>query len=159
MLITLICVGKLKEDYWRAAQREYAKRLRIYSRLEVVEVPEAICRDERKPHFIQMAIREEGERILPLLKKMDLAIALDRWGKLLDSEGWARYLAGEAAAGRSRIGLAIGGSYGLAPEVLASSRLVWSFSPLTFPHQLMRVMVLEQIYRGFKIINREAYHK
>lgn len=147
MNITLICVGKLKEEYWRQAQEEYAKRLTRYGTLQVVEVRE---RDD---------IEKEGEDILKRIREEDYLIALAIEGKTIDSITLSRYLENLSIQGKSNITFVIGGSLGLSKVVLERADLRLSFSKLTFPHQMIRIFLLEQIYRSYKIMKEEVYHK
>ena len=147
MNITLICVGKLKEEYWRQAQEEYAKRLTRYGTLQVVEVRE---RDD---------IEKEGEDILKRIGEEDYLIALEIQGKALDSVNLSRHLEALSIQGKSSITFVIGGSLGLSKVVLERADLRLSFSKLTFPHQMIRIFLLEQIYRSYKIMKGEVYHK
>ena len=147
MNITLICVGKLKEEYWRQAQEEYAKRLTRYGTLQVVEVRE---RDD---------IEKEGEDILKRIREEDYLIALAIEGKTIDSITLSRYLENLSIQGKSNMTFVIGGSLGLSKVVLERADLRLSFSKLTFPHQMIRIFLLEQIYRSYKIMKGEAYHK
>ena len=157
--VSLICVGKLKEKYWEAAVREYLTRLKRYLKINILEIDEAVCADEKSPACIHQAKKNEGNRILQKIKGLDLLIALDKTGRQFTSEEWADWLNRQMVAGKSQVGMMIGGSYGLAQEVLQRADLIWSFSPLTFAHQMMRAMVLEQLYRAMKIIKNENYHK
>ena len=147
MNITLICVGKLKEEYWRKAQEEYAKRLTRYGTLQVVEVRE---RDD---------IEKEGEDILKRIREEDYLIALAIEGKTIDSITLSRYLENLSIQGKSNMTFVIGGSLGLSKVVLERADLRLSFSKLTFPHQMIRIFLLEQIYRSYKIMKGEVYHK
>ncbi len=159
MKITCITVGKLKEKYFTDAVREYAKRLDRYCRLELVELP-----DERTPENAgqaeNTAIKErEGERILKAIREDSYVIALAIQGKELNSVELSEKLCRLAIEGRSHITFVIGGSLGLSPAVLKRADFALSFSKMTFPHQLMRVILLEQIYRSFRIMRNEPYHK
>ena len=159
MKLTILCVGKLKEKFMRDAVAEYEKRLTRYVKLDVVEVA-----DERTPDGAsekeEERIREkEGERLLRQIKEDDHVVALAISGKQYDSLAFARRLDGVALRGRSRVVFVIGGSLGLSEQVLARADEELSFSRMTFPHQLMRVILLEQIYRGYRIIRGEPYHK
>ena len=147
MNITILCVGKLKEEYYRAAAREYVKRLMGYCILSVVETPE----DRTK--------QKETARQLEKIPKRDFVIALDMSGRELDSPGLSNLLSRQATNGVSGFTFVIGGSDGFAPAMTERADFVLSASKLTFPHQLMRVILLEQIYRAFKIIRGETYHK
>ena len=159
MKIKLICVGKLKEKYLTQAVNEYSKRLSRYCKLEIVElkdekVPEKLSDAQRK-----QAVAAEGERILKHLDPHSAVVTLEIRGKELTSETFAEKIQNLCLSGTSTITFIIGGSLGLAPAVLEKSTWRLSFSPMTFPHQLFRVMLLEQIYRAFKINNHETYHK
>ena len=154
MKITLITVGKIKEKYLKDAIAEYSKRLSRYCKLEIIEVA-----DEKTPdnasETVEDGIRDkEGERILKYVKDDAYVITLEIKGKLLTSEELA-----EKIQGSSHIIFIIGGSIGLGKEVLKRSDYALSFSKMTFPHQLMRVILLEQIYRSYRIISHEPYHK
>ena len=159
MKITCITVGKIKEKYLTEAIREYGKRLSRYCRLEIVELA-----DEKTPDGAgaaeEAAIRDrEGERILKAIKEDAYVIALAIEGKMLDSVELSRKIEALGTGGVSHIVFVIGGSLGLSDAVLSRADYQLSFSKMTFPHQLMRVVLLEQIYRSFRIINKEPYHK
>ena len=163
MKITIICVGKIKEKFYRDAVAEYAKRLSRYCKLNIVEVA-----DEQTPDGAGMLkeaqIREkEGGRILARLEKCPgadafiCALAID--GREMGSVQFAEKLAALGIGGKSHVIFLIGGSLGMSDNVLRRADLKLSFSQMTFPHQLMRVILLEQIYRGYRIVNGEPYHK
>lgn len=159
MKITIFCVGKLKERYWQDAIAEYSKRLSRYDKLEIIEVP-----DEKAPETISAAqeaavMEKEGQRILKYVRDDMYVVALAIQGKTYTSEGLAQMLEKKALNGVSHIAFVIGGSLGLSPEVLNRAEEKISFSAMTFPHQLMRVILLEQIYRAEKINHHEPYHK
>ena len=159
MKITLITVGKIKEKYLKDAIAEYSKRLSRYCKLEIVEVA-----DEKTPdnasETLEDAIRDkEGERILKYVKEDAYVITLEIAGKMLTSEELAEKIEKLGVQGTSHIIFIIGGSIGLVKEVLKRSDYALSFSKMTLPHQLMRVILLEQIYRSYRIINHEPYHK
>ncbi len=159
MKITLIVVGRLKEKYLEAAVTEYSKRLSRYCKLEICQVP-----DERAPEGASMAmeaqiLEKEGGRILEKIRPSSYVIALAIQGQMPDSVGLAKKLEKLGVDGTSHLTFIIGGSLGLSKAVLARADMLLSFSKLTFPHQLMRVILLEQLYRSFKIINHEPYHK
>ena len=159
MKITLITVGKIKEKYLKDAIAEYSKRLSRYCKLEILEVA-----DEKTPdgasEIVEENIREkEGERILKLIKEDAYVITLEISGKMLNSEELADRIETLGIQGKSHLVFVIGGSIGLGREVLRRSDYALSFSKMTFPHQLMRVILLEQIYRSYRIINGEPYHK
>ena len=159
MKITLITVGKIKEKYLEDAIAEYSKRLSRYCKLEIVEVA-----DEKTPDnasaTVEDAIRDkEGERILKYIKEDAYVITMEIAGKMLTSEEMAEKIEKLGVQGTSHIIFIIGGSIGLGREILKRSDYALSFSKMTFPHQLMRVILLEQIYRSYRIINHEPYHK
>lgn len=159
MKITLITVGMIKEKYLKDAIAEYSKRLSRYCKLEIVEVA-----DEKTPDnasdTVEDAIRDkEGERILKYIKEDAFVITLEIAGKMLTSEEMAEKIEKLGVQGTSHIIFIIGGSIGLGREILKRSDYALSFSKMTFPHQLMRVILLEQIYRSYRIINHEPYHK
>lgn len=159
MKITLITVGKIKEKYLKDAIAEYSKRLSRYCKLKIVEVA-----DEKTPDnasdTVEDAIRDkEGERILKYIKEDAYVITLEIAGKMLTSEEMAEKIEKLGVQGTSHIIFIIGGSIGLGREILKRSDYALSFSKMTFPHQLMRVILLEQIYRSYRIMNHEPYHK
>lgn len=159
MKITVITVGKIKEKYLKDAIAEYSKRLSRYCKLEILEVA-----DEKTPdgasEIVEENIREkEGERILKLIKEDAYVITLEISGKMLTSEELADRIETLGIQGKSHLVFVIGGSIGLGREVLRRSDYALRFSKMTFPHQLMRVILLEQIYRSYRIINGEPYHK
>lgn len=157
--LTLLCVGKLKEAYWRDACAEYAKRLRPFCRLEIVEVDEARVPENPSAAQIDAAIREEGARLLAKAPADAALLALCIEGKALSSPDFSSYLDKLAVDGLGAAALVIGGSWGLSEEVKRAARLRLSMSPMTFPHQLARVMALEQIYRAMQISLGGKYHK
>ncbi len=159
MKITIVTVGKIKEKYLRDAIDEYSKRLSKYCKLQIIEVA-----DEKTPdhasEVVEDAIRaKEAERILKYVKDDAYVITLEIQGKQLTSEELADKLEKLGVQGTSHITFIIGGSIGLGKEVLARSDYALSFSKMTFPHQLMRVILLEQVYRSYRIISGEPYHK
>jgi len=159
MKITLITVGKIKEAYLRDAVAEYAKRLQKYCRLEIVEVADEKTPDGASPALEEQIRRKEGERILKQLKDGAYLITLEIGGCMLESVEFAQKLESLGTQGVSHIQFVIGGSLGLSAEVCKRANLALSFSRMTFPHQLMRVILLEQIYRGFRINSGQPYHK
>ncbi len=158
MKIAVIGVGKLKEKYFVMAVEEYGKRLSRYCRLELVETADEKTPDGASPAEEERIKRLEGERILKAVREEDYVIALAIQGEALSSEELAQRLQELSIRGR-RIVFIIGGSLGLHDSVLARADMRLSFSKMTFPHQLMRVVLLEQIYRSFRIIKGEPYHK
>lgn len=159
MKITLVTVGKIKEKFYMAAIDEYAKRLGRYCKLEIIQVA-----DEKTPdnagEALEAQIKEkEGDRILAHIKDGTYVIALAIEGEMLDSVELSEKIAALGVSGTSQIVFVIGGSLGLSNRVLKRADYKLSFSRMTFPHQLMRVILLEQIYRSYRIMNGQAYHK
>ena len=159
MKITLITVGKIKEKYLKDAITEYSKRLSRYCKLEIFEVAVEKTPDNAS-ETVEDGIRDkEGERILKYVRDDAYVVTLEIEGKLLTSEELAKKIENLGIQGTSHIIFIIGGSIGLGKEVLKRSDYALSFSKMTFPHQLMRVILLEQIYRSYRIISHEPYHK
>lgn len=159
MNITIICVGRLKEQYLIRAVSEYTKRLKAYCRLKIVEVDDEKTWENMSQREEELVKAREGERILKAVKPSSFIIALAIEGVQMSSPALAGYIQDLAVKGKSDITFIIGGSIGLSDTVLSKSHLKLSFSLMTFPHQLMRVILLEQIYRSFRIIKGEPYHK
>ena len=157
--ISILCVGKLKERFYTEAAAEYVKRLGGYCRLNLAELPEERLPERPSRAQIDAALVREGEALLQRIPKGALAVALCVEGRLLSSEDLARRMSDWMLEGRSSVVFLIGGSYGLAPRVKDAAVLRLSMSPMTFPHHLARVMLLEQIYRAFKIREGSSYHK
>ena len=151
-MIKIICVGKIKEKYLKAAIEEYSKRLSKYTKLEIIELSDITNLNTND------ILKKEGNNILSYIKEKDYVIALDIDGIKMDSVIFATKLSNTFIT-NSNIIFLIGGSYGLSDEVKNRSNLRLSFSNFTFPHQLFRVILLEQIYIAFKIVNNEEYHK
>ena len=151
-MIKIICVGKIKENYLKEAIEEYKKRLSKYTKLEIIEIP-----DEGLTEPIK-SMKIEGEKILKNINEKDFVVTLEINGKNIDSIELAE-LIDKKLIEYSNITFIIGGSYGISDEVKSISNYRLSFSKMTFPHQLFRVLLLEQIYRAFKINNNESYHK
>ena len=150
-MIKIIAVGKIKEDFYTKAIEEYSKRLGAYTKIAIVQVPDEKCDDRTK--------EKEAEGILKNIKDSEYVITLEIKGKKLTSEGLADFINKLEIDGHSDITFVIGGSLGLHESVSKRADFKLSFSDMTFPHQLMRVILLEQIYRSFKIIKHEPYHK
>ena len=159
MNIQIICIGKLKESYWTDAIKEYSKRLSRYCTLEIVELKESLLRDNASAADEEKVKLEEGREILSRIKDGTYVITLEILGKQLSSEELADKIEGLGIEGKSNVAFVIGGSLGLSSEVSKRANFKLSFSRMTFPHQMMRVVLLEQIYRSFKIIRHETYHK
>ena len=159
MKITVIAVGKIKEKYLKDALAEYSKRLSRYCKLEIIEVADEKTPDQASKAAEDLIRAKEGERILKHIRDDMYVITLEIEGKMLTSEEFADKIETLGVQGKSSIAFVIGGSIGLGKEVLKRSDFALSFSKMTFPHQLMRVVLLEQIYRSYRIINKEPYHK
>ncbi|HBY20394.1 MAG: 23S rRNA (pseudouridine(1915)-N(3))-methyltransferase RlmH [Clostridiales bacterium GWE2_32_10] len=159
MKITIISVGRIKEQYLEDAIREYSKRLSKYCSLDFVEVQDEKAPENMSEKEIESLKEKEGMKIIKNIKDRQYVIVLEIKGKQTTSEEVAYFLNNLSVQGKSEIVFIIGGSLGLAKEVLARADYKLSFSKLTFPHQLMKVILLEQIYRSFKIIKGEPYHK
>lgn len=157
MKIKIVCVGKIKENSLTNLIEEYLKRLSKYVNVEVIETKEANLKSLSKKD-IDLALNQEGSNILNYVRKEDYLISLCIEGKALDSISVASLIDELRGSGKD-IAFVIGSSYGFSEEVKRRSDLKLSFSKMTFPHQLMRLILLEQIYRSFKIINHETYHK
>lgn len=158
MNMALICVGRLKERYWRDAAGEYEKRLARFGRFEEIELPD-LPEPANSSEAIEAQIRaREGRAILQKIREDDIVVALCIDGKRMDSIELSGLVRRLTDTGR-RVVFVIGGSLGLSPEVVARAQHRLSFSPMTFPHQLARVMLLEQVYRALKISAGEKYHK
>ncbi len=159
MKITIVTVGKIKEKYLRDAIGEYSKRLSKYCKLEIVEVADEKTPDNASDTMEKIIRDKEAERILKYVREDAYVITLEIGGKMLDSVEFSRKLENLGIQGKSHILFIIGGSIGLGEAVLKRSDFALSFSKMTFPHQLMRVILLEQIYRGYRIMAGEPYHK
>ena len=157
--VTILCVGKLKEKFYMDAAAEYAKRLSRYCKLELVELPEERLPEDPSPAQIEAALLKEAAAIRAKLPAGAALIALCVEGELRSSEALARQMAAWAGQGVSQLVFLIGGSFGLHPSIKGSAKLRLSMSPMTFPHHLARVMVLEQIYRAYQINAGTRYHK
>lgn len=159
MNIKIITVGKIKEKYLTMAIAEYSKRLKSYCRLEIIEVKDEKIEERFSEAEKEKAVALEGERIARYLKDNEVIACLKIEGTQLTSPEFSKKIEAYGLAGKSNLTFIIGGSLGLCQGILALSNWNLSFSKMTFPHQLFRVMLLEQIYRGFKIIKNETYHK
>lgn len=159
MKVSIIAVGKLKEKYLKEAVNEYSKRLSKFCQLEIIEVSDEKAPDKLSKLEEQKIKKREAQKIIKKIKNGTLVITLDVKGKKLDSEGFADKLNSFFISGKSNITFIIGGSLGIDNEILNLSDFRLSLSDLTFPHQLARVILLEQIFRVFKILYNETYHK
>lgn len=152
MKINIICIGKLKEKYLVDAEKEYVKRLSRFCELKIIELNEE---RENTPN----ALLKEAERILPKINDKDFVIALAIEGRKRDSEDFSKDIISIFESGKQSISFVIGGSEGLDESVKNRADYLLSFSDMTFPHQLMRIILLEQLFRAYKIANKEKYHK
>ncbi|MDD4377250.1 MAG: 23S rRNA (pseudouridine(1915)-N(3))-methyltransferase RlmH [Eubacteriales bacterium] len=159
MNITVICIGKLKERYWVDAIAEYSKRMSKYCNLDIIELKETRLPDKASKALEEAVKESEGKAILKQIKNDMYVITLEILGKNISSEDLASKIEELSLQGKSNIAFIIGGSLGLSQEVSQRSDFKLSFSKMTFPHQMMRVVLLEQVYRSFKIIKKETYHK
>lgn len=159
MNIYIISVGKIKEKYLKDAIAEYSKRLSRYCRLEIIEVADEKTPDNASEKEELQIKDKEGAAILRHVKDNMHVVTLDLKGKMLSSEEFSKYIGNCGVQGESNIAFIIGGSLGLSSEVLKRADFSLCFSKMTFPHQLMRVFLLEQLYRGYRIMSGEPYHK
>lgn len=159
MNITVVCVGKLKEKYLKDAISEYSKRLGKYCKLDFIEVPDEKAPDNCSEKEELQIKDKEGDSILKHIKDTMFVIALDLKGNMLSSEELSDFISSRGVEGNSNLAFIIGGSLGLSKKVLTRANYKLCFSKMTFPHQLMRVFLLEQVYRSFRIIKNEPYHK
>ncbi len=157
--ITIICVGKLKERFYTEAAAEYQKRLQRHCKLEILELPEQRLPEDPSPAQIEQALRREADAIRGKLPAGAALVALCIEGKTMSSEALANQIGRWAGSGVSHLVFLIGGSVGLHPSLKEQAALRLSMSPMTFPHHLARVMLLEQIYRAYQILEGSRYHK
>mgnify|MGYP002757412476 FL=1 len=160
MDIKIIAVGKIKEKFYKSAIEEYLKRMQTYNKIEIIEVNDEQAPENLSDKEIEQVKEKEGEKILSKIQDSDYVVTLEIKGKQKDSVEFADFIENEMQEGFGRnLVFVIGGSNGLSKEVSQRSNYKLSFSKMTFPHQLMRVVLIEQIYRGFRIINGHPYHK
>lgn len=159
MKITIVAVGKVKEKFFADAIGEYGKRLGRYCKLEILQVADEKTPDKAGEALKRQILEKEGERILAQIREEAYVIALAIQGKMLDSEELAAWIGDLGCSGQSHLVFVIGGSLGLSQAVLERADGQLSFSRMTFPHQLMRVILMEQIYRSYRILSGEPYHK
>lgn len=159
MNIQIVSVGKLKEKYLKMGIEEYTKRLGAYAKVDVVEVPDEKAPEQLSPADMEIVKKKEADRILAKIGADTYVIALAIEGKMKSSEQLASDLESLMTYGRSKIAFVIGGSLGLHEDVMKRSDEKLSFSKMTLPHQLMKLVLVEQIYRSFRIIKGEPYHK
>ncbi|MBF8376690.1 23S rRNA (pseudouridine(1915)-N(3))-methyltransferase RlmH [Alicyclobacillus mali] len=159
MRIAVIAVGKIREKFWLEALREYEKRLSAYVDLEMMEVADESDRDEMSPTEVDALLSREADRIERWLRPRDGVIVLDIDGEALSSEAWSERYDRICTAGHGRLVFVVGGSRGLHPRIKRRAVFRWSFGPITLPHALARIVLLEQLYRGIRILRGEPYHK
>ena len=159
MNISIISVGKIKEKYLKLGIEEFSKRLSKYSKVEFIELDDEKCPENLSEKDMIIVKKKEGNKILSKIKNNSYVIALAIDGKNLSSEELAKKISSLAVSGKSHITFVIGGSLGLSDDVLKRANYKLSFSKMTFPHQLMKLILLEQVYRAFRINNNEPYHK
>ena len=157
MRIKIVCVGKLKEDYLKDGIAEYTKRISRFAKVDIIELADEKIPDNPSAAECSSVIKAEGDKIEKHLEGYIIALCVE--GKQLSSEGFARKIADIQLGGDSTITFVIGGSLGIDERIKAMAKLKLSFSEMTFPHQLMRLVLTEQIYRAFKINSNESYHK
>lgn len=159
MNVKIVCVGNLKDQSLKQLQNEFTKRLQAYCKLEIVEVSEEKSNDEPNDSLTKIILKKEGERLLNKIKESEYLILVDLHGTELDSIDFSKKIDQITTYGNSSLTFVIGGSYGLSDELRQKAKFKWCLSKLTFTHQMTRILVLEQIYRAFKILNHEVYHK
>ena len=158
MKIEIIAIGKIKEDFLRNGMAEFIKRLKPYCTLVITEYQEEKMPENPSIAEKNKVIDKEGEKLLQAIKNHNYIIVLDIAGKMIASEDLAVLFETNALSGKSNVAIIIGGAYGLSASVKEKADMLWSFSRLTFTHQIIRFLLLEQIYRAFKIMNKEKYH-
>ena len=159
MKIKIVCIGKLKEKYLKEGIAEFLKRLQVYAKVEIVELAETKIEDNPSASQIKQVIDDEAKKLEKQLNLDDYVIVLDVKGKVINNEEYVELINKACLNGKSSFCFIIGGSYGIGDSIKKRSDFSWSFSKLTFTHQMIRLMLVEQIYRGFKIMNNEPYHK
>lgn len=159
MRIKIYAIGKIKEDYLKLGINEYLKRIKPYTEIEIIEVNDEPIKENPSQKEIEIVKNKEGEKVLKLLKKNEYLISLDLDKKQLKSGEFAEFLNEKFVLGQSNISFVIGGSYGLSDELKNRANDSISLSKMTFLHQMTRLILLEQIYRAFKINRNETYHK
>lgn len=157
--VNIIAVGKLKEKYLKDACAEYTKRLGAYSKVNIIEINEERCSDNPSDNEIEQVKQKEGERIIAKIPKGSYVIPMCIEGEQMSSEKFSKKLEDVSVNGFGEVTFIIGGSFGLSNDVKSLGKLKLSFGKLTLPHQLMRVILLEQVYRAFSISNNSKYHK
>lgn len=157
--VNIICIGKIKEKYWTDAINEYAKRLKAFCKLNIIELEEEKIQNNPNDTQIKSVVEAEGKRILAKISKNSYVVSLCIEGKTISSPELAKVVAESALMGKSNVDFIIGGSWGLSDEVKSKSNFKLSMGRMTFPHQMARVILCEQIYRAFEINNNGKYHK
>lgn len=156
--ITIACVGKLKEDYLKGAEKEFVKRLSAYCNLEIRSIQEEKMPEDAAPALEAQILDKETKRLLKLIPEHSTVILLDLRGKEISSPELAEKIQDYMVTGTSHLTFVIGGPFGYTDELRKKADFRWKFSPLTFTHQMIRILLLEQIYRAFKIMRKEKYH-
>ncbi len=159
MKFRVISIGKIREPFYLEGINEYLKRLGSYTNIELLDGLEEKISPRAGDKEIQKVLQKEGEKVLSLLGKDEMLVVLDIGGKSINSENFARQLENWNISGKNRINLLVGGSHGIADQVKKLAEAKISFSSMTFPHQMAVLILVEQIYRGFKILKGEPYHK
>lgn len=159
MKIKIVCIGKLKEKYLVNGVEEFEKRLKPYTKLEIIEVNETRINDNPSKAQINLVIEDEGNKLMKHINQQDYLIILDVSGKNIDNMQYVNMIEEACLNGYSTFTFVIGGSYGLSELLKRQAKFSWSFSKLVFTHQMIRLILIEQIYRGFKIMKNEPYHK
>lgn len=157
--VKILCVGKLKEKYLQLGVNEYSKRLSRYCKLEIIELVEDLIGDNPSDAQIEQVKEHESQHLLEKIKEREYVIVLDVWGEQKSSPELATYIDKVAQLGMSSLVFVIGGSYGISDALRKKAQLNLSLSKATFTHQMTRLILIEQIYRSFKILNHETYHK
>ena len=158
-MIHLITCGRMKEKWMQEGAQEYLKRIQAYDKIEMIEVADEKAPESNSAAENEQVKKKEGERLLSRIKEDEYVILLDLAGKTMDSVQLSKKIQDLYTSGRSKIAFVIGGSLGVSNELIARADQRWCLSKNTFPHQLCRIIVLEQIYRGFRILHHEPYHK
>lgn len=159
MKVTILCVGKVKEKFYQQAIQEFAKRLSKYCNLSIIEVADEKTPDHASESIERQIKEKEGARLMKYIREDAYVCALAIEGEMVTSEGLSEKIEKLGISGKSNVMFVIGGSLGLDPAILSRADYKLSFSRMTFPHQLMRVILLEQIYRSYRIMKNEPYHK
>lgn len=158
MKITLYTIGKIKASFLREGIDEYIKRLKPYAQLSIVELGESKASEKPSAQERDQIVLAEGERLLKQIKDKSFLIVLDVYGKMYSSEALAELIYDCGLKGKSDIAFVIGGAFGISPQLRDKADVCLSFSPMTFTHQMIRLLLVEQIYRSFKINRHEPYH-